>query len=498
MNGRLNVIPDVDFKYTVDPMRKEWVKNMSPVTRHLLDIIRSMPWNSFRYDRDISWGYPVDIDKSASFSPNMSSHIRAEYASAHVTASTESFCPYYYFGGYCYEILNLLYPSKYPADGLRKFVDPTGDIDVKISLPEIKLTSADPQLVDPISYLFNADGTMNDLLRTYTDWIFENLQVRLSDFASTPDFRRLMVNAIPFNHLENEESQYADRIAEIGPLKLVRIIYPGNTKNLKIQLLVKLNSMSESDHLLEFVLNINNSIADPSFLRDIVPVFINNYTIFKGIPIEALHNLFQGNFSGMKDRFELATTSIRHKFYNHVGRIQFLNEFLQTIEYGIDSNSQSLISVWIKIFIQTLERMDNICLYDYTFVPGEDRCTNIRGLTILYSMFYYLKKKISEKPRGIFIKQYFYITGNKDILHFRECLQKYVPDSLEDIPIKTADLDRNSGTDVPSVAFVIVAGSASAGASVLSKIKGGYTRTKKRQFKNKKNKKQQRQTRNRR
>jgi hypothetical protein len=95
---------------------------------------------------------------------------------------------------------------------------------------------------------------------------------------------------------------------------------------IKIQVVCKFAD-TEADHCLELVLPIHPTPKVSNLNETILS--LNDARMFvKGFPLESFRRLLDGNLSGMKERAVLySSEELRHKLYNHVGRIQYLNMF---------------------------------------------------------------------------------------------------------------------------------------------------------------------------
>jgi hypothetical protein len=369
-------------------------------------MIQSIPWNSFAYRQTMPWLVePADSPKTKNFAAhakrfmkngaehnNENSENKGIFQMATVEASTADFLPYYYFGGCAYEILDSVMKKD-----LRRFVDPTGDIDVQLSAPAIHVTYADGESGHtPPLYLFEEDGRMNHLLDTYTTWIYDHMVTRLTAFSKTPLFTSIFRDAVPFGIEENEEAAGADKTLQIGPLWFVRTIF--NPQNVKLQLLVKFEGMAKPDHLLEFVLPVErsvNTIVDISKIR----MFSNDISVIRGYPIQSTVNLLQGNLNGLRDRISLRDGPSRHKFLNHVGRIQYLNQLMPFLP---DNTNISVLSKWVRvmIFLLKVKAEGTLCKYDYRY-DSTKPCDEETATRIIQSMIGVVKHLLMETKNGV-------------------------------------------------------------------------------------------------
>jgi hypothetical protein len=87
--------------------------------------------------------------------------------------------------------------------------------------------------------------------------------------------------------------------------------------------------------------------------------------------VDSFKELYGGNEDSIKNRIVVWNTNIRHKFYNHVGRLQYLNALLPTL-FKLPKDKQYLIDVSIGIqkLLNLLVEHKNknmLCQYDYNY-----------------------------------------------------------------------------------------------------------------------------------
>lgn len=321
---RLVAVQDKDFKYTRSAQRIQWMKNLFPIGQYLIQIVRKIPWTSYEFKGNVELFHPIGED-DATFDPAKPD----EYVAEEVPIQTRWTMiqkkvevpitePYYFFGGCVYEIINTLIPDPIP---LRNYVDPTGDIDIRLYLPFIETP---PDGIDYINYHLKADGTMNELLRNYTQWLMQQLEMQLKGIPK-PLFDQLFENTVSFDFHEQGEALHSDLQIPVGNLWIVRVPQY-DAGMIKIQVVCKFAD-TEADHCLEFVMPINTTPKVSNLNETILN--LNDARMFiKGFPLESFRRLLDGNLSGMKERAVLYNNEeLRHKLYNHVGRIQYLNMF---------------------------------------------------------------------------------------------------------------------------------------------------------------------------
>jgi hypothetical protein len=375
--GSLNFVKrqvkDSDFKYTIDPERILWVKNVFPVGELLINTIQSMPWNSYRYNGDITLWHETSTASGYTLTEDNNTVIH-ESSVGHIEATTQNELPFAFLGGGAYEVLNKAHKGPgFPL--LHDYVDPTGDLDIKLELPEIIRIESDDK-TDKMKFLFeDREGTIiSGFVENYIDWIFNNLYKSLKVFEK--DFDYLFPRSIDFDYHENHEGQHANDAKRIGRLWLLKV--PLFERGMyKIQLTAKFDGMANSDHMLEFILTVPNQIQDaswnvftpgPSFKpRDV-------YNTSLKTRVESIANLYNGNVRAMGDRIVAWNTELRHKFYNHVGRLQYLNLLTPALYLGNPQmHKASLMDIGgqilpLLVLLANHKNAGTLCQFDYNYI----------------------------------------------------------------------------------------------------------------------------------
>jgi hypothetical protein len=391
VHGGLDIIPlkNSEFKYTIDPQRILWTKNVYPISGYLLQLLQSIPWNSYRFEGDVKLWTDNTVNSNKEYSEAvLEEDVSAVSHDVRITATTDGITPYLYFGGGAYEILNTRYKA---MTNLRNFVDPTGDIDVAICLPKI---TPDTKIAgkDYYDYHFNnlkvGNNTsgliMSDLLDTYTRWIFNEFEKKISGIHEAL-FAQLFANTIEFDFKEAEEGT-VDISKKVGHIWIVRSInIPVNM--IKIQLICKFKDMEKADHLIEFVLYVDKTPTPMHYLNDSIKNISDEMQMFDSYPLINFVKMIRGNIdTSLENRIKFWNTCIRHKFYNHVGRIQYLNDLLprlikrpdDTVANSVgkikigDGQYYTLISFIMKLIelLIKVKTRGDICRYDYKYIDG--------------------------------------------------------------------------------------------------------------------------------
>jgi len=315
------VIRDSDFKYTTDPERILFTKHAYNLGPHLIDIPKKIPWETYKNSGTTTFIIEVP-EEDAKFTGHISDGNRQ-----FKELTFESKCrkeQYFFFGGCCYEILN---ETGYGLGGVRDFVDPTGDVDVRVSLPQI-------QIDEQVEGFTNPDGTLNSYVTHFSDWLFHHVSKCIKEIPAV----YFANSAGPFEtHLEGGVL-LKEEILSHG--KLVQILV---RDMLKTQLQCNFGAV---DHVIEFVILLEYHNVKRNLLH------------LNGSYLEDFHSLMRGNFSAMKERYTLVDEVIKHKWYNHVQRLKYLNFKFPFLKDKIDvkmlANDVLLLCCFIVLFSDSI------------------------------------------------------------------------------------------------------------------------------------------------
>ena len=356
MNGGFDVKPvkDSDFKYTKNRERIRWIEQIYPFGEHLIPLFSKIPWDKYSYKGDFRAWYSSDDDT-------------IEYSDIEISANyTNSTAPFYYFGGISYELLNATYPSV----NLHKYVDPTGDIDMILNIPYIipyiiPHTSYKENDYDYINYFFQEKSakTLSPFIDHFTKWVFEEVCKQFEDMP------KYLFNEI-FDKCESYEKKDGRIIKD--KIAITRLV-DFTTNIIKIQGSCKFKNTRE-DHFFEFLLPLND-LEDMEFLNSSKKKVLK---LKKNLYISDLKNLFIGDMLAVQTRIHAFTSEdekdLEHKFYNHIGRFQYLTSFITKCVLKDNilklSNSEvtNLIQYSLKIFVlfYLLKNSNQLRLVDYT------------------------------------------------------------------------------------------------------------------------------------
>ena len=364
MNGGFDAKPvkESDFKYTKNRLRKEWVKQIYPFGEHIIPLFLNIPFESYKYEGDFRAWYMFEDDE-------------IKYKYLKISAKYKSQTYFYFFGGTSYELLNVTYKSV----DLHKYVDPTGDIDMSLLLPHIEIDNGNGNGNDNsndndyLNYLFTgkkkSEDNISPFLDDYTKWVFDQVG---NQFEKMPN--KLFDDI--FGECENLELKEKKDFIHLIHKKIAIIRHFEIDKDMiKIQGLCKFKN-GISDHFFEFILPLYD-LDDSEFINSTRKTMKLNDTIY----INDLNSLFIGDMLAIKTRIHAFDTNLNenqkhmeHKFYNHIGRFQYLIKFITNNilkENKLElSNKEitNLISFSLKIFtlFYLLKLSNKLKLIDYT------------------------------------------------------------------------------------------------------------------------------------
>lgn len=405
--GGINIAPikDSDYKYTKDKERIASNKRIFPYASYFLQLAQNIPYESYSYSGPLT--VFIDLDAEENENEPKKEH---RYARKTVNVSAgfklkngKYVRPYYYFGGCVYEIMDMLFKrDKLPGiPPLHKYTDPTGDIDLLCAFPNIVSVSPrqdiDIQLAD-LTKIRRPDEpessniSYNELVDDYTAWLFSQV---VSGFESIPPrvLDQIFAETVPFSFKEDNEAQNADMSHQIGNMWLVRT---RSSNMLKIQCIIKYEDIVEPIHFMEFVFILNEIVADtsPNDLKISTKLmgnfFLNTDQTLKRIleasmeydsyPIQKFYSLYYDNIDAIEGkRKDLFSEDARHKYFNHIQRLKYLNDIIPTIlsikntnnrKFNVVSNQIIRKPDFIKLCTAVLGYYDNqeICKYDYNIV----------------------------------------------------------------------------------------------------------------------------------
>jgi hypothetical protein len=375
-------IKDSDFKYTEDSDRKLWTKNVFPIAEYIIQAIQNIPWSTYSFDAySTVWkssGSTFESEevrvKTLPLSEGESRYYyfggsvyeimnklynRANMPNLHTYVdptgdldvmivlptfrleagkSLDSYLAYFF-----YSLPNQYRPRQTAA---KAWAAPVVSGNVVVSNNNNLNTNrranqpvAEPPEIHncPVNIFTGENATRESVVRDprrysafvehYTDWVMDNFASNLARYKRGGLFDLLFGNTVKFNLENDAEGKYADKIICIGNLKLVRSYLP-HMGLIKIQLIARFTGMKRSDHICEFLLDMPYK-PNPSLTLQKYQAYEHKYQILKGFPLSNFAELVRGNIDSLINRYILSNTDIRHKFYNHVGRMQYLHDFFK-------------------------------------------------------------------------------------------------------------------------------------------------------------------------
>ena len=311
-------------KYTINVNRNIWTNSNLKIINPLVKILTKM-FSKFHLEYDTS------VFADISFYDTNDSLIENKK----IIVELKENMSYAIVGGIAY---NLLYKQIANID-LNNFVDHTSDIDILIN---------DPVFIDnnDINEIIK-----NDEINTYLDGVITDKDGNKKINCFYENYSRKLYNTIleslnnenidmmsnTTNFDLNEYSEYRDNIDapdniflhnEIENAHLIRI-YNSRTENLKIQLVLKVETVI--DHIFEIIIKCgrNNwsNLTKPETNKFYTIVDKDTNT---NINIQNIKGLLTDNFNAYNDRkqmldvIELNGENYYHKPINHIGRLLYL------------------------------------------------------------------------------------------------------------------------------------------------------------------------------
>jgi hypothetical protein len=203
--------------------------------------------------------------------------------------------------------------------------------------------------------------TYNALIENYTTWIMEQFALNLTTYKRGGTlWNSLFGNTVPFSIDEDAEGMFADKIICIDNLKIVRCFLPYMDK-IKIQLIAKFQGMNHSDHICEFLLPMLNKLERQQFTK--YGHKAESHQIQKKIPFSSFLELIDGNQDGASNRLRLLKGVHRHKFYNHIMRMAYLNQFFEAKVNKLNERNPSKLNLGQYTYGTTMMYLHEYCLF---------------------------------------------------------------------------------------------------------------------------------------
>ena len=403
----------VHFRYTTDIDRKLFAVKVHQIGFiKLMRMIHSINWNSYSFHSDCTLLHCRTDDE---YSESLDYNFVVKPIRAHC-----SNVPYHFFGGCVY----FLYTKTEPD--FNHFMDPTADVDVSIDIPIIDSIGDNEPLEEyHKSILKQGDGQTeltepNEMMRDYLNWLLNEVYNLFE---------------IEFTNIYDDLEEYTYETPSILTRNIHNKVYFSiieETNMLKIQIECKVVGMQKPDHLLELVIrSLKREQTMDTWDRgsEFVSKFKKNVIVEKnGLFIQSYDELISHNIDSITNRID---TLQKHKLYNHIARVQYLND--------IYPNHKVLISDDIKKLLYFLwQNRANMQIYNYNkHYNSNDFMVSMIGN--------FLKRLRADKvPKGSFIVQGSFIDSNNVVKKFKIMTTKELLTMYENIIVRGRSLTRKS------------------------------------------------------
>lgn len=389
-------LKEIDFKYIQDQTRIMWSRSVIKNMKKIVNVISSIHYEDFTYEGPYYFKIIKVNDLLARQMENEYnvSNVTIEefhgYESVNVTKEhndkfRKNFIKYNFFGGITFELLN----DRYSEVNLHKYLDPTSDIDVQISLNNVFFVNLETIVAEKITreydqsiYVYHSDKTLvyndengvlkiNPFHNEITNFIYENLLINLNKLDL------IFENSVPFeddeyseidSQVKNDNLLYKSNTIGKSNAKLFSYI-DGNLKTIRIQLVLKIKNRNLEivDHFFEFLINDSLKYDDKSLDTKINILNIKD----KIYNISSLNILFFDNLEAYKKRKHLIIATKedkRHKAFNHIFRIIYLLDLIKKYPEMYDTISYNSKSYIRKVISDNL---DNSYIF-YVYVNGQN------------------------------------------------------------------------------------------------------------------------------
>ena len=324
------------YKYTRDNDRKIFTENGSKYADDFISLIREIDWG-WRYEGENTFlrgTYNDDTDK-----------VDFDFVKLECTATLPP-VPCFVFGGYVYELLNK------ELGGLKKFLDPTGDVDVRINTPVVKL--AERYKYEEVYNFWYEDENhtkLNDIIDKCSSYLFSAVLSKVSQLQ--------IENTVDFDIREDDDQGEVIDFVKVGNVYVAKVCNP---YSLKIQVVCKFSNMEKPDHLFEMVWAIKKDPIgeDTEYLKH----YKESNPQLQGVFVQDLKSLIVDNVGSANDRISLYGTVKQHKWFNHVQRLKYLNYiFKDFIKLYTDRSELELINAFIVYMFLFLLKTEGIHVF---------------------------------------------------------------------------------------------------------------------------------------
>jgi hypothetical protein len=321
------VVNNSNFRYTVNPERREWVKLFYPyIMKYFFDIVKAIPWESYTYEGETyakEWYEGNREDK---------------YRDVGLIPVSVKGIHYKVFGGAVCEFLNMKYEAE-TGIHLRDYVDPTGDFDIQIfyddkSLsygPPMEESNADIYRENHNIIAFSLDEQrVSPFIDHLTKWVYDHVCEKISALpihsrksGESLSSVRLNDNKIVSHlHIDFEDPLFL--YTRFGDLLVIRK-KEGRIIKIQVAAAIRLSNGTEIvEHLAEFVFA---RTEGPGNEGEINREEKMNVMTIDGIKIESIGHYFSSQINGYFGRYSLFTSESDALFYkqkNHIERMKYI------------------------------------------------------------------------------------------------------------------------------------------------------------------------------
>ena len=294
-----------NYKYTKDKERILFTENGSKYADDFINLLREIDWN---------WTFEGE---SKFLMNDEDSDSTTKFIKIPCKATLPK-TPYFVFGGYVYELFNKEYGH------LERFLDPTGDVDVRVNLPSIE-TFPKQGLMD-FWYEEIECTRLNEVMDNYVNYLFQSLLKKVEQIQ--------ILNTVDFDLKEDDEGNIVQH-EKIGHVYVAKVYHP---LSVKIQVVCKFKNMDKPDHLFELVWLIKKSVGGVLRTNLVVNPLMN------GIFVQSLPSLIVDNIGSADDRIYLYGKPNQHKWFNHIQRLKYTNYIFERIIGSYDKHDKALIA----------------------------------------------------------------------------------------------------------------------------------------------------------
>lgn len=325
----------IAYKYTRDKDRILFTENGSKYADDFINLLKEIDWN---------WSYEGDCVLLIN---DENSDSTTEFIKMPCKATLPK-TPYFVFGGYVYELFNKEFGH------LERFLDPTGDVDVRINLPSI--TSDPVQNIINFWYEEVECTNLNSVMDNYLNYLFQHVVNKVRQIK--------ILNTVDFDLKEDDEGNIVHS-EKVGNVYIAKVYHP---LSVKIQVVCKFNNMESPDHLFELVWLIKKNITGEVLRKN-----ITKNPVINGIFVQDLPSLIVDNIGSANDRIYLYGKPNQHKWFNHIQRLKYINYLFDKLIVPYDKGDKILIAsllCYLFLFILKTEGIHVFSLGDKVAKTG--------------------------------------------------------------------------------------------------------------------------------